>query len=257
MVELAWEYPPQVVCIIRPIFDIGTRVPDMMPHCCIWQHNLHDTVNFDMLTGWLKRCDGEHDHSLTLFAPGRELTDFRVIDVRHRCIVKRSRDVRYAALSYTWGSQVQYCLTKQNKGLLQEIDGLSRHDVTLGATVKDAMQVCSNLNIPYLWIDSICIVQDDEAGKHNQIQNMDLVYANAYITLVVASGQGTDLGLPRVSVPVGMDRATLSVNGVTYSYSKLKLDALNHTSSPLNMLFTESHWFTRGWCVLSVLIAEM
>lgn len=81
--------------------------------------------------------------------------------------------MRCAALSYTWGSREQYCLTTQNTGILEEIGGLSSPRVRLNPTVTDAMQVYSRLDVTFLWVDSLYIVQDDQACKHSQIQNMD------------------------------------------------------------------------------------
>ncbi|KAF2820115.1 hypothetical protein CC86DRAFT_255188, partial [Ophiobolus disseminans] len=94
---------------------------------------------------------------------------------------------RYAALSYTWGSQERLCLTQENTSMLEQPNSLGEIQGKLGATVVDSITVCTRLSIPYLWIDSICIVQDDAETKHHQIRNMDLIYSNAYLTFVAAS----------------------------------------------------------------------
>jgi hypothetical protein len=91
-----------------------------MPHCCILEHNLHATVNFNLVAGWLNRCEEEHVHSSAPLQSPRQLTDLRFVDVGDQCIAETSHHVRYAALIYTWGSHEQYCLSKQNTQVLEK-----------------------------------------------------------------------------------------------------------------------------------------
>ncbi|KAH4127997.1 hypothetical protein HBH47_043270 [Parastagonospora nodorum] len=232
------------------------------PHHCIWHRDVRPTVDFDLVAGWLKACDETHGHHPGSQGRGRALDGIRFIDLQQRCIVRRSRNVRYAALSYTWGSREQYCLTKKNMRMLEENGGLSSLEGKFRPVVTDAMQVCRRLDISYLWIDCLCIVQDDEASKHSQIQNMDLVYANAYITLVAASEQATDPhvvnqstnegideGLARVSVPVTTNRVNLPLNGMSYTCSA---DDINTLCSS----FSGSLWFSRGWTFQELVCAR-
>jgi hypothetical protein len=242
----------RVCCEIRPIIDDSKSVPNDMPHCCRSERNLHGTIDFNVVAGWLKRCDGQHNHSSNLLPSPKEISGLRLIDIENQCIVERSLQVRYAALSYTWGSRKQYCLTKQNIQLLKKKGALIGLDEELGTTFVDSIKVCMRLSIPYLWIDALCIVQDDEENKHSQIQNMDLIYANAYVTFVDVSEpyghavgeksrqRGTS-GLSRVSTPAPSSRVTTTMDGVSYLYSTESIE------SSLSTLFSSSLWFSRGW----------
>jgi hypothetical protein len=198
-----------------------------IPHCCREERHLHSTVNFDLVAGWLERCDEHHNHSSNILPLPDEIIGFRFIDVQNRCIVRASHHVRYAALSYTWGSRKQYCLTKQNTLRLEESRSFDGLEEELGPTVLDSMKVCSRLSIPYLWIDALCIVQDDTENKHAQIQNMDHVYANAYVTLVDGDEQiAPDVaslashskisGLARVSIHTAPNRMVATLDGILY-----------------------------------------
>jgi hypothetical protein len=221
-----------------------------LPHCCILQHEVQAHVNFDLCKRWLKSCDEQHKHILGSHVAPRTLSDFRLIDVKGQCIVEGDYHMQYAALSYTWGSSGQYCLMKSNKGVLEGDGSLQQMIEELSPVVVDSITACARLQIPYLWIDALCIVQDDAAGKHQQIQNMAFIYANAYITLVAAtdnnlsrqSGQTSSVGLGRVSIPAVRAEPSLIIDGVSYAYWGNKW-----FSPTIESDFTRSTWFSRGW----------
>ncbi|ETI22815.1 hypothetical protein G647_06891 [Cladophialophora carrionii CBS 160.54] len=73
---------------------------------------------------------------------------------------------RYVALSYCWGKQRQsYETTKAT--LTSDID-----TTRLEKTIQDAIRYTRELGIKYLWVDCLCIVQDDEVDKKEVIGNM-------------------------------------------------------------------------------------
>ncbi|CAM1505091.1 Fc.00g107280.m01.CDS01 [Cosmosporella sp. VM-42] len=92
----------------------------------------------------------------------------------------------YCALSYCWGdSEGNLRTTSAN---LQE--HLRRINITKAPkTLLDALAVCKQLCIRYIWIDSLCIVQDDIG--HNdwkeQCSKMAQIYANAHLIIAVQS----------------------------------------------------------------------
>lgn len=47
----------------------------------------------------------------------------------------------------------------------------------------------------YLWVDSVCIKQDDASIRQAEIENMDGIYAGAVLTIIAASGSHADAGL--------------------------------------------------------------
>jgi hypothetical protein len=50
------------------------------------------------------------------------------------------------------------------------------------ATNRDAMQMAIDLGIRYLWVDSLCIVQDDDSSKRQFLNAMAAIYSKSYIT---------------------------------------------------------------------------
>ena len=71
----------------------------------------------------------------------------------------------------------------------------------LPRTVKDAVDLVSEMGEKYLWVDSICHIQDDPVVVNVQIDQMDLIYTQAVFTIVAATGQNADAGLSRLHNP--------------------------------------------------------
>ena len=59
---------------------------------------------------------------------------------------------------------------------------------SLPRTIRDSITFTDRIGETYLWVDSLCIVQDDEDEKREHLQNMGSIYANACFTLVAAEG---------------------------------------------------------------------
>ena len=88
----------------------------------------------------------------------------------------------YAALSYCWGGDQPH---KTTKARLQVSNPILRWD-HLPKSIQDAVKVTVDLGILYLWVDSLCIAQDDEKELALQIAEMPRIYTQA-IMVVMAS----------------------------------------------------------------------
>ncbi|KAF2815763.1 heterokaryon incompatibility, partial [Mytilinidion resinicola] len=53
----------------------------------------------------------------------------------------------------------------------------------LPRALQDAVKVCRELSIRYLWADTLCIIQDDEDDWQKEASNMGEIYSNATVTL--------------------------------------------------------------------------
>jgi len=67
----------------------------------------------------------------------------------------------------------------------------------LPKTFSDAILVAHKLGIPYLWIDSLCIVQGDESDWAVESSRMASVYNNSYLTIAAANSDSDDKGFLR------------------------------------------------------------
>lgn len=155
----------------------------------------------DQLLKWLSVCDRDHQGCgrklYTSWYPTRLLdlgdssypqTHVRVVDGG---LVKAPE--RYNTLSHRWWRADYFQLTKATFNTLK--DGI--HISILPKVYKDAISVSRELAIRYLWIDSLCIYQDEddrsdwiqEAGK------MNMVYEHAYCNLAATGSERSSEGL--------------------------------------------------------------
>jgi len=99
----------------------------------------------------------------------------------------------YLALSYCWGHSGNFRTTKESLlGNMREIP-LN----VLPATLRDAIIATRQLDFRYIWIDAICIVQDDEEDWNREAAKMQAIYASATITLSGLDSDDTTKGLFR------------------------------------------------------------
>ena len=104
----------------------------------------------------------------------------------------------YAALSHCWGGNV--ALTTTSETIDERKNGIQWD--SLPQTFQDAITVSQNLGIKYLWIDSLCILQDSKEDWEHEAARMAEVYHNAMLTIIgtsAASGSASFLNLDRES----------------------------------------------------------
>jgi hypothetical protein len=92
---------------------------------------------------------------------------------------------RYACLSYCWGGHQTLKLTKATELSLSGSISLE----SLPILFRDAISVCRRLEIPFLWIDALCIFQgeNEEVEWREEAAHMGDIYQNAFITIFAAS----------------------------------------------------------------------
>jgi len=102
----------------------------------------------------------------------------------------------FAALSYCWGSASElernppYKAVTSNLGELQSGIPIS----ILPRTIREAVVVCSSLKIQYLWVDSLCILQDSEADWQAEALKMETVHSLSKVTIIAASSTSCHSG---------------------------------------------------------------
>jgi hypothetical protein len=100
------------------------------------------------------------------------------------CIVPTMNNevVPYLALSYCWGGDQRHKTTKRS---MLHSNGAVNVSL-LPATIRDAISVTINLGYKYLWVDSLCIIQDDQQDRMAEIAKMPTIYSNAICTIAAS-----------------------------------------------------------------------
>ncbi|KAI2462717.1 heterokaryon incompatibility protein-domain-containing protein [Annulohypoxylon bovei var. microspora] len=97
---------------------------------------------------------------------------------------KESGQVSYAALSYCWGSQDDSAkqFKTEKETLSSRLGGfaLLKKDSSI---LYDAIRTTLALGIRYLWVDAVCIIQDDLEDWQKESSRMSVVFQNAVVTI--------------------------------------------------------------------------
>ncbi|KAG5761439.1 hypothetical protein H9Q72_010438 [Fusarium xylarioides] len=101
---------------------------------------------------------------------------------------------RYIALTYCWGPEPH--ASKQLKTTRDNISQYLRQipESSLPQVIKDAVAVTRALSIPFLWVDALCILQDDVSDWEHQCDVMEQIYGNAYTAVAAVSSQNCEEG---------------------------------------------------------------
>jgi hypothetical protein len=156
---------------------------------------------FALLRAWLRWCDGFHNYTRRN-AKSKAALPSRLLDLRDstpdilRLFCPKKKDgVKYAALFHCWGqltdeNKRQFCTTDDN--IEERLKGFTFAE--LPKTFRDAIQVARELGIPYLWIDSLCIIQWNQRDWEHEAKRMEGIYASAYCTIAATSAVDSNAG---------------------------------------------------------------
>ncbi|EXJ67973.1 uncharacterized protein A1O5_08587 [Cladophialophora psammophila CBS 110553] len=195
-------------------------------------------IEYDHIIRSLQQCRSSHP-SCKKMDPAL-IIKTRLIDCRTNppTLVDGSTDMSYFALSYCWGAVQPGAIRRADETAYP----LEVHSLPL--TIRDAIFATINLGGTYLWVDAICIDQDDAISKESLINKMDYVYNNADLVLV-ALGDDSDTGLPGVSTP-RIPQPALRTGDTT----------LVTNISDLREQLQASRWSSRGWTYQEALLAR-
>lgn len=200
-------------------------------------------VNLKLIKEWMRIC--EEEHGPTCANVWKNVTDqlpqgARMIDVVQMAVVEAPQNCRYVALSYMWGNiKTDYITVLKNVEERRHTSSLE--SVALPRTIRDAIKLVQELDERYLWVDAMCIVQDDHLDIKVNIAAMATIYGAARLTIFCAPDDkegSADTPLP------GLEPG-----------SRQKVQRIQRIQSlslavPLRMLketLARSKWNTRGW----------
>ncbi|KAL8950208.1 MAG: hypothetical protein Q9222_003737 [Ikaeria aurantiellina] len=156
--------------------------------------------SFEQARRWMRECSESHGkcrkyHPTTNHAePPTRLVDVGSgdgsVDCRLFSSGTKAETLPYLALSHRWGGADVFKLTKAN---LESM----RTRITmewLPRTFRDAIHITRQLGFRYLWIDSLCIIQDDPEDWKREASKMAEVYSNCVLTIAALWGNDSHAG---------------------------------------------------------------
>lgn len=207
-----------------------------------------DPHQIDLSLGrmWLDDC--EQNHGVTCskqawaFKLGRP-DSFRLVDVDDLSVIEVTGaqvwSYRYVALSYVRGVAPTFELLQSNRNKLLRTHGLLkifRH--SLPRTIRHAITATRAFGERYLWVDALCVVQDDEIDVRQQLNAMDRIYGNALLTIVAADAEHAAVGLR------GVESGSRHVEQI---FEQVESDIHMMLPLPEPKGLTTSVWNKRAW----------
>ena len=170
-------------------------------------------------------------------------------NAQQECFLQLSTEipsVSYMTLSHCWGEPDGPRPPKLTNANIDSMRNCIPMEV-LPRTFKDAIQITRNLGVGYLWIDSLCIIQDSMDDWRRESRLMDKVYRNSACNIMAEAAVNCDGGLfferkpQKLGVFILDEKQTSSLSHrstlcVTHDFVNAKSD--KRKGSPL---------YSRGW----------
>ncbi|KAF2116637.1 heterokaryon incompatibility protein-domain-containing protein [Lophiotrema nucula] len=171
------------------------------------KYEVTSNETFKHVRTWLTNCVDGHPLHAKCSNAQHDFVPTRLIEIRpqqhgsfrpriyHR---RQGERLQWATLSYCWGGD-QACKTKKSK-----LDSRSHHLplVELPRTLQDALVVAHRMGLSYIWIDALCIIQDDPEDVVREIAQMPEIYKYGICTISASRAKSSEEGFLQ---PHGID----------------------------------------------------
>lgn len=180
---------------------------------------------FQTASSWLQACL-QHHTDCNQDGQGSKPLPTRVIDVGPADGSKdpflcstNGRSGQWVTLSYCWGGTEPLKTTSETMAKHEEALLM----VNLPPLFQDAVVIARRLKYRYLWIDSLCIIQDSESDWQTESANMGYIYSNAVFTIAAEAASNSEEGIldtsrPAVTYPVKVSCRIDNIQGSVILY---------------------------------------
>ncbi|KAI9769854.1 MAG: hypothetical protein M1840_003848 [Geoglossum simile] len=187
----------------RPLIFCTDNVQSQVDKKPIWYATRPVTfeTSLPIIQHWLGDCTLNHPECSESGIPPLPR---RVIDVGPpdgskdpHLLITNNDHCRYATLSHCWGAGVPL-VTKKNT-----LDD-RKLGIPLGSlprTFQDAVWITRKLGLQYLWIDALCIIQDDSTDWEHEAADMVNIYKNTFINIAATAATNAEDGCFRTYEP--------------------------------------------------------
>ncbi|KFX98256.1 hypothetical protein V490_02406 [Pseudogymnoascus sp. VKM F-3557] len=222
--------------------------------------DLGSDANFKLATSWLSVCHQNHQETCVPIEP-TTLPD-RVLDVAD---FRGSKDLRlletggikdlYLTLSHSWGDPagVLKTTTQNLHQMLERIEFSAMPN-----TFQDAVTITRKLGYRYLWVDSLCILQDSREDWEVASAKMGDIYKGSALTIAAATSTSSSGNLIHVyeQAPVTILHNALRIDANSDSHRPLSIRRKDRHEDQLLNGTVESQLATRGWTLQERYLSE-
>ena len=201
--------------------------------------NVPAKMDFEMVKEWILECNRSHDQCRTTDVDDEEPINMKVIEVDMLHLIQAPKKCRYVVLSYTWGGVKMNMMDPVWNNKTGVLDLKPAFD-KLPKTIRDAIDVVQGLGERYLWIDAVCINQQSNSDKNEQVAQMDRIYSSSILTIVAAAGSNANAGLPGLQES---SRIPFQLTEKVGSYILRTALPSNHRIG----IIDSAPWNQRGW----------
>ncbi|KAL6835266.1 heterokaryon incompatibility domain-containing protein [Trichoderma camerunense] len=212
---------------------------------------------FKIARRWLQEC---RTHEACLMNKVPELPT-RVVDIGlpdtkslPRVFISQGAKADYIALSHCWGGRIESVLTSKTYHDYQQALPISE----ISANFKDTFRIARELGIQYVWIDSLCIIQDSKEDWEIESSKMGAVYRNATLTVSALVSAKSTVGILKTNenrFPEAPKSATLRVYEDCSKDEEVEVDWKSQDEENLRRLMNESVLTSRGWTLQEYILS--
>lgn len=224
--------------------------------------SLGSEESFAVMRSWIKACETAHSHGQCTRngdapLPRRVVYIQRSNDSGNRSPILSLQEPpvgttgRYIALSHCWGTEPVLKTTHTNFSQL-----CSRIDFSdLPLTFRDAVRCAQALEIAYLWIDSLCIIQDDLRDWDVESAKMASIYHDAYLVIAAGASASDHGGLFYERPDLIRGKALESKDG-SGVFDLIVQEEVPHAVGLFPSAMVGSPITSRAWCMQELILAR-
>lgn len=174
---------------------------------------------FSIAQTWLQTCLDEHQYTCNVKTPSAHTSLIRLVKISiagtklslQLCEnLLDQKEEPYFTLSHCWGGKVPLQLKTENR--TRFLQGIPVED--LPQTFWDAVVIVARLGYEYIWIDSLCIIQDSELDWGEQVLIMGEIYRNSLCTIAPFHAKDSSQGCFVSRMPLGFDGCRVGSEGL-------------------------------------------
>ncbi len=212
--------------------------------------------SFELALTWIYNCLETHEYcNRSLPLPENRILPGRLINVREWPNVPPRLcatddlplETNYMTLSHCWSSYVPLRLTTSTLERFQDHIDLT----ALPPTFKDAIKITATLSIQYLWIDSLCIIQDSEQDWTEQAALMGDIYHNSWCNIAATAARDARDGCFVERNPLAVRQCQVEANWNFHPKQTLSCSSFDSWDNSVSN--TPLH--SRAWVVQELVLA--